>query len=97
MTMEIELENGEIARITTFDGRNALTFEGPHAFAPGAPIRFHAELGFDLGRRTFEGRSLGSKRTEGGRFEVRMRFVNLQRDSRGALVATLRDRSTGSR
>ena len=95
--MEIELENGEIAQIAAFDGRNALTFESSCAFAPGAPIRFRAELGFDLGRRTFEGRSLGSKRTETGRFEVRMRFVNLQRESRRALTATLCNQSTGSR
>lgn len=94
MTMEIEFESGETGEIASFDGRDALTFEAPCAFAPGAPIRFRAELGFDRGPRTLEGRSLGSKRTETGRFEVRMRFVNLQRDNRRSLAAALEDRPT---
>ncbi len=61
---------------------NLLTLLSPRAFAPGAPIRF-AILGEV--ERSFEGRTIASKRVEDGRFEVRMRFVNLRRPDRELL------------
>ncbi len=79
----ITLEGGESANTESFDGAN-LSFVGPRAFAPGAPIRFVAML--DTETRSFEGRSLGSRRTADG-FLVRMRFVNLTRRDREALAA----------
>lgn len=87
--MKIRLESGEEAEAQTWDG-SVLTLHGPRAFAPGSPVCFVAKL--EHGERTFEGRTLGSKRIEEGRFEVRMRLVNLRRDDRNALVAHLDDR-----
>ncbi len=84
MTVEIELQSCEKAEICSFEG-NILTFVSPRAFAPGAPIQFGAFVGDH--HRAFEGRSLGSRRIEGDRFEVRMRFVNLRRDDRKAILA----------
>jgi hypothetical protein len=82
--MEIRLEGDERAEAQTFDGSH-LTFVSPRAFAPGAPIRFTATTGGAV--RSFEGRAIGSKRIDEGRFEVRMRFVNLRRDDRVILNA----------
>jgi hypothetical protein len=82
--MEIHLEGGERAEARTFDGSH-LTFVSPRAFAPGAPIRFTART--DSAVRSFEGRAIGSKRVDEGRFEVRMRFVNLRRNDRSILSA----------
>jgi len=86
MTVEIDLDGGDKAEIRSFQG-NILAFLSPRAFAPGAPIRFGAVIGDR--RRAFEGRSIGSRREEGDRFEVRMRFVNLRRDDREALLAAI--------
>ena len=80
--MKIRLDGGEEGRATSFDG-STLTLRSPRAFAPGAPIHFCT---VDLGeKRSFEGRTLGSKRVDDGRFEVRLRFVNLRRDDRELL------------
>ena len=82
--MDVSLDSGEQATTTAFDGR-VLSFLSSRAFAPGSPISFWTELS---GRTcTLEGRCLGSKRIDANRFEVRMRFVNLRRRDREALVA----------
>jgi len=86
MTVEIELDRGDKAETRSFEG-NILTFLSPRAFAPGAPIQFSAVVGDH--RRAFEGRSLSSRRTGVDRFEVRMRFVNLSRNDREALLAAI--------
>jgi hypothetical protein len=80
------LDSGEDADGTAFDG-TLFTLLSPRAFAPGSPIRFLALL--EDGERPLEGRVLGSKRVDDGRFEVRMRFVNLRRSDRENLVAQL--------
>lgn len=77
--MEVRLESGEDATLVAFDG-TGLTLRGPRAFAPGSPIRFRtAELEPE---RTFEGRTLGSKRIDDATFEVRLRLINLRRPDR---------------
>ena len=91
MIVEIELDGGEKAEARTFEG-HILTFVSPRAFASGAPIGVAVVIGD--GRRVLEGRSISSKRLEGGRFEVRMRFVNLRRDDRHALSEAMRSWST---
>jgi hypothetical protein len=84
--VKLRLATGEEGEATAIEG-NLLTFLSPRAFAPGAPIRF-STLG--EAERSFEGRTIGSKRVEDGRFEVRMRFVNLRREDREVLLRELR-------
>ena len=84
--MKLRLATGEEGEATAIDG-NLLTLLSPRAFAPGAPICF-STLG--EAERSFEGRTIGSKRLEDGRFEVRMRFVNLRREDREVLLRELR-------
>jgi len=86
MSVKIRLDSGEEAEARAFD-RALLTLWSPRAFAPGAPIRFTATTEGEA--RNFEGRTIGSKRVDDGRFEVRMRFVNLRREDRELLVHQL--------
>jgi hypothetical protein len=84
--MKVRLESGEAARALRIEG-NVLTLESPRAFPPGAPIRF--SLATEAGERTFEGRTIGSKRTGDDSFDVRLRFVNLRRADRERLLRRL--------
>jgi hypothetical protein len=86
MSVKIRLDSDEDAEARSFDGA-LLTLLSPRAFAPGAPIRFVLVL--DEGKRPFEGRTVGSRRVDDLRFEVRMRFVNLRREDRELLVHQL--------
>jgi hypothetical protein len=84
--MKVVLQSGEDARLDSLEG-NVLTMLSPRAFAPGSPMRFTASL--EEGERGYEGRAIGSKRATDNRFEVRMRFVNLKREDREALLRAL--------
>jgi hypothetical protein len=84
--VKLRFETGEEGEATAIDG-NVLTLWSPRAFAPGAPIRFSAVGGEAM--RSFEGRTIGSKRVGNARFEVRMRFVNLRRADRDLLLRQL--------
>ncbi|MEM7138718.1 MAG: hypothetical protein AAF500_19230 [Myxococcota bacterium] len=84
--MDLGLHTGDAARAISFDGQ-VFVFESPRAFAPGAPIGFVAQ--FPDREHAFEGRCLGSKRTGNDVFTVRLRFVNLTRVERDALIAGL--------
>jgi hypothetical protein len=64
-----------------------LAMVSPKAFAPGQPIAFDAMLAD--GTLSLEGRSLGSKRRPDGRFDVRVRLINLSRHGRERLVRAL--------
>ena len=59
----------------------------PRAFAPGAPIELSVVAGEEA--LALRGKSIGSRRREDGRFEVRMRLVNLRREHREALTRAL--------
>ncbi len=56
------------------------------AYAPGAPMSFQLEVSPELAGESrdiaLEARTVGSKRLPDGRFEVRVRLVNLRRDDR---------------
>lgn len=84
--MKLWFDNGEDGEAKSLDG-NILTLLSPRAFAPGSPIRFAVLK--DEAERWFEGRTLGCKRVDDGRFEVRMRFVNLRRVDRELLLREL--------
>jgi hypothetical protein len=81
--VKLQLDGGEEVQATSFDG-NTLTLLSPRAFAPGSPIRFSVAV-YDASR-SFEGRTIGSKRLDDGRFEVRLRCVNLRRADRELLL-----------
>lgn len=59
--------------------KQVLTLICPAPYAPGQPMRFSVD-GVAL-----EGKSLGSKRQPDGRFEVRLRLVNLRKEHREML------------
>ncbi len=59
--------------------KNVIELVAPMPLAPGQPARFTVE-GLAL-----EGRSLGSRKREDGRFQVRIRLVSLRREQRLAL------------
>jgi len=84
--VKLRLDSGEVGEAKSFDG-GILTLLSPKAFAPGSPIRFTVVE--DEVERTLEGRTLGSKRVEDQRFEVKMRFVNLRRADRELLLRQL--------
>lgn len=84
--MKVCLHSGEEAHATRIEG-NVLVLSSPRAFAPGSPIRFSVAV--QDGERTFEGRTIGSKRVDDERFEVRMRFVNLRHADREHLLREL--------
>lgn len=53
------------------------------AFAPGAPLSL--ELAHATGPLSLSGKTIGSKRREDGRFDVRLRLVSLRREEREKL------------
>jgi hypothetical protein len=54
-------------------------------YAPGAPVRLR--LARDDGEMTLEARTIGSKRRDDARFDVRLRLVSLTREQRAKLTA----------
>ena len=60
-----------------------ITLRLARAFAPGAPLRGVVALdGLEI---AIEGRTVGSRKTSDGTFEVRVRLVNLRREDRERL------------
>ncbi|MCZ7687520.1 MAG: hypothetical protein M5U28_55795 [Sandaracinaceae bacterium] len=57
----------------------------PRAFAPGAPLALTLEL--EDGALELTGKTIGSKRREDGRFDVRARLISLRREDRARLEA----------
>lgn len=86
--MKVQLETGEDAEAQRFDG-TALTLRSPRAFAPGSPIRFSLTDEGEAESKSFEGRTIGSKRVDEALFEVRLRLVNLRREDRELLQQKL--------
>jgi len=84
MPVPIQLESGETGELTGFDGK-LLSLTAPTARAPGQPTAFTVQTAD--GAREYAGRSIGSKLRDDGRFDVRMRLVNLTRVAREALQA----------
>ncbi len=65
--------------------REVLHLVLPRAFAPGAPLALTLEL--DGGALELTGKTIGSKRREDGRFDVRARLISLRRGDRARLEA----------
>jgi hypothetical protein len=76
------------ATLVSFE-KDVLSFEGPRALAPGAPLSVIVPRD-DGAAITLEGRSLGSRKPRGTeRFEIRARLVSLRRPDREWLERTL--------
>ena len=71
---------GEAARI---EGE-VLHLIPARAFAPGAPVALEATIEGEAVALT--GKSIGSKRRDDGRFDVRLRMTNLRREERLRLL-----------
>jgi hypothetical protein len=60
-----------------------VTLSSPKAFPPGQPLEFRlTESSLRL-----QARSIGSKRSASGDFELRVRLINLRKEAREALEA----------
>lgn len=79
--------DGAPAALVAFDG-HVLRVVSPRAYAPGAPVSLATRMP-DGSEHGLEGRTIGSRRQADGRFEVRLRLVNLRRATRLALAAAL--------
>jgi hypothetical protein len=85
MSLAARFDAGE-GEIVALKGER-LEAVAPKAFAPGQPIRFAVLVdGEDV---SLEGRCQGSKKRDDGRFDVRVRLVNLSRPVRERLAAGL--------
>jgi hypothetical protein len=86
MTVALRLSDGEFAEGVDLEGEK-FALVSPRAFAPGAPVEMTAELA--EGELQLVGKSLGSKRRSDGRFDVRVRLINLRREQRQQLHEAL--------
>jgi hypothetical protein len=73
------IDGGGEGRALTMAGE-IITLSLPRAFAPGAPFR--GTVVVPEREIAIEGRTVGSKKTADGAFEVRVRLVNLRREDR---------------
>jgi hypothetical protein len=86
MSVPIELDvegEGEALRL---EGEVLVTVLA-RAFAPGAPVSFRATIDGQAIR--LQAKTIGSKKRDDGRFDVRLRLTNLRREHRARLVAEL--------
>ena len=86
MSLPIELPDGTRGELLELRGERA-RLHSPVPWAAGQPVRFTALLG--EGRIELQGRCQGARRLPDGRFEARVRLVNLSRKDREALGAAL--------
>ena len=87
--VQATFEDGGDCTLTAFDGK-FLSLRCDRAFAPGQPIALLVELAGAPHR--IDARSLGSKKNDDGAFDVRVRPVNLRRETREALSEALPQR-----
>jgi hypothetical protein len=74
---------GELEGAITSIAGSVVTLSSPKAFPPGQPLEFTL---CDSSLR-LEARSIGSKRSANGEFELRVRLINLRKATREALEA----------
>ena len=86
MSAALRLEDGASGEAIRLDGE-VLEVVLPRALAPGAPARMELDAGGEP--IPIEGKTIGSKRRDDGRFDVRLRLVNLRRDHRAQLRSAL--------
>ena len=86
-SLTLRFEEGAEGEVTGLSD-NILTAVAPSAFPPGRPMSFSVVLAEDE-VLALEGRSLGSRKRSDGRFDMRMRLVNLRREARDRLTQAL--------
>lgn len=86
MSVAVELGDGGRGEALRFE-REVLELVLPRVFAPGAPFSLSVEL--PGGAVALSAKTIGSKRLDDGRFDVRVRLTNLRRSERERLVAAL--------
>lgn len=86
MSAPLTLARGVEGRAHSIDGE-VLSCVVSRAYAPGAPVDLGVRL--EAGELALRGKSLGSKRRDDGRFDVRLRLLSLRREEREALAAAL--------
>ena len=82
MTLSCKLASGDAIELLRFDGK-LLTFVAGKAVAPGAPLRVRVE---PTGM-TLELKSIGSRKLDNARFELRARIMTMPKEVRDALNA----------
>jgi hypothetical protein len=75
--------SGELPGAITGLAGLVITLSSPKAFPPGQPLEFTLN---DSSLR-LQARSIGSKRSASGEFELRVRLINLRKEAREALEA----------
>lgn len=85
MSVHVRVTGGE-GELVALEGE-VITAVFARAFAPGAPVKMEASLG--EAAHAVEGKTIGSRRREDGRFDVRLRAINLRRETREALAQAL--------
>jgi hypothetical protein len=74
---------GDLAGAITDISGLLVTLRSPKAFPPGQPLEFTlSDSNLQL-----QARSIGSKRSADGEFELRVRLINLRKQAREALEA----------
>lgn len=85
MSAPVELASGDRGEALSWS-RDVLHLALPRAFAPGAPIAFTIEL--EGTAMALTGKTIGSKKREDGRFDVRARLISPRREDRARLDRT---------
>jgi hypothetical protein len=81
MNISARGKNGDEMQLVGFDGK-LFELNGPRAFAPGNPLVIELALGSG---HTLELKSIGSKKRDDGRFDIRARATTLTKGARDAL------------
>jgi hypothetical protein len=85
VTLRTRTAEGDTLELTAFDGKH-FALVSSKAYAPGQPITLTVEL---VPTCLLELKSLGSKRRDDERFDVKARAMTLAKPTRDRIVAAL--------
>ena len=85
MTLRVRVGEGEFLELHSFDGKQ-FALVSTRAYAPGQPLNLTVELTPPC---TLELKSLGSKKRDDERFDVRARAMTLAKGTRERILAAL--------
>jgi hypothetical protein len=85
-TVDVRFGDGSEGRALALE-KTVLRAVGDNAYAPGRPLELVLQL--DGEAVEVRGKAIGSKKRDDGRFDLRIRLVDLRRDDRGRLEAAL--------
>jgi hypothetical protein len=84
MSGAITLDGGGTGALVRVDGE-VLHAVLDRPFAPGSPVRMQVDAEGEA--LPVQGKTIGSKKRDDGRFDVRLRLINLRREHRDKLRA----------